>query len=455
VPGPSMTVPSRVPYWEFAIVGILSCTLLLGLVWAASQEGNVSASPVPTSTDWELGGGLVTLSTVQDVSATPYWETYCGSPYPQNSCTVPVGVAYVPASNLMVLSEMHTDVGGFSGGTDAIMEFNPDTLQSSPLVRLAGCAPEIPFYPGSGADVFVPCLNATSYASGNLYVVNYQTESIVANVSMPFRAMSMAYDPSNGMIYSGANEDLLATIDPVNDSIVRTTNVTGASFSGTFPTNSYALVFDPVTDRLIGPSATGGLLSIDPATGVGTAVLSIPSTPLTLAVDSARGEIFVATVQPSSLLVLNATTFALEANVSIPDCVDNVCAEPNDVNQVLLDPAHGDAYLVATSALFTLNLSKLAVINALEDYGDGSQVSSAYAPVSDRIFGTYEAFQVGPGFLIQLSHGSFLAVTTLLWLPTNFGTLALAVVVGLVLAVLLGRPVRGPAPHPASGPPVG
>jgi len=436
-----MVEPSYGRGWSALGVGALSIAFLFVLLGSLSMGSPAFAASVATSNNWTLGAGVVTVGTVQNVTGTPYWETYCASS--QSACTVPVGVVYIPTSNTMVLTEMHTTAGGLAGGTNAIMEFSPDTLQSSPLLRLS-CSPGVPFYPGSGVDVLVPCFNATAYQPGTLLVLDEQTQSIVANLSMPFNVVSMAYDSSNGMIYMGANENVLAMFNPANDTIVKVANVTGASFLESLPYNDYKMVFDAATDQLLLPTSTGELLGVNPATGVASTVLTLASYPVTLAIDPATGDLFASTSDPTTLEIFDAASYDLEANISIPNCV-LVCAEPNDVNQILIDPAHGDAYLDASVSLFTLNLSTLSIVSAFEDYGNGFQATAAYSPVSDRIFGTYGPLEVGPGFLIQLNHRTYPVVTTLLWLPTGPGTLTLATVVGSVLSLLYLRFARRPA----------
>lgn len=188
------------------------------------------------------------------------------------------------------------------------------------------------------------------------------------------------------------------------------------------------------------PSETGGLIGVDPATGAVEENLALPAPALALAIDPTTGQLFVSTInsttETSSVLVFNAATYALEATLSIPNCVDYVCGEPNGVNQFLFDPAHGDVYFVSTMAFFAVNLTTLGVVSVLEDYGDGSQLSSVFVPGLNLVFGTYEALIVGPGFVLALSHGSQPFLSQLLWLPTSVAELLLAGVVGVVLAVL-------------------
>jgi hypothetical protein len=182
---------------------------------------------------------------------------------------------------------------------------------------------------------------------------------------------------------------------------------------------------------LIVPSTSSGLVAIDPTNGGVVAVLPLPSSPVALAVDPATDELFASSADPSSLTVFNATTYRAASTIPLPNCVRGDCVSPNDANQLLIDPTHGDAYLVSTDALFALNLSTLAIVAAVEDYGNGPELSSAYVPAVDRIFGTYLPASIpGPGFMLQLDHGSYTVVSSILWLPTAIGILVAGALCG-------------------------
>jgi hypothetical protein len=409
---------------------IIPAVMLVGALLLFSLFLGPGAAPAPpfplvvgTSPDWEVGDGLAAEMYSQNVSGTAYWEPYCESPNSTSYCVDPVGVAYIPSLNVMTVTESEAV---FGMGQNAIMQFNPVTLQGAPLLPLP-CSPGAPFYPGSGPDYYVPCVNATTYAPGPLLVVDAQTESIVANISLPFYVDSMTFDPINGMIYSTGSTNALATINPDTNELVNLVHVADASFSDSFPFDSYELVFDGETDQLLAPAVNESLVGINPSTGVVVSFINIGAPTVALAFDSTASQLLASTEEAnSSVKVFAGETYRLEANISLPNCVDYNCAG-GSANQMLIDPLHGDAYLVATGWLFTLNLSVLEVVGVVQDYGDGAQASSAYVGVADRIFGTYQqAEQVGPGFVIQLSHSTSPVVTEIMWLPTNLGTLAVA-----------------------------
>jgi hypothetical protein len=352
----------------------------------------------------------------------------------------PLGLAIVPASQEVIL----TQVPGYPGGANAVTEFNPNTLQISPNLPLP-CSPEVPFYPGTGVDVFVPCLNSVSDSGGRLFVVSSQNLSIVANISMPALTSyqpSMTYDSSNGLVYLSVNSSQIVAVDPVHDTAEGVMDVAGAALSTYTVEGAYVLLFDPFTGQLLLPSTSHGILGVNPSDGSQEAFVPLPSTVVALSIDAATNQLFATTFDPSTLEVFDASNYRLEAQFSIPDCINNICGEPNDLPQILIDPTHGDAYLSAVSSLLTLNLTTLSIVSAIEDNWNGPETSMVYTPVTDRVFGTYEAGHLGPGFLVQLNHRGYPVLTTILWLPTPLGTLLLSGVAGAGIALVFSGSVR-------------
>ena len=356
----------------------------------------------------------------------------------------------------MVLTENRAEGPGGPNGTDAIEELDPATLAVDSFAQ-PGCAPGIPFYPGTGVQVFVPCFDNRSDSFDILLAVDSETGSIVADLSTPGWVGSMTYDSVDGLVYAGTGAMTLVSIDPVHDTLIGAVNVTGARFQPTLlgGSSTFQLVFDPVRDQLIVPSATGGLLLIDPATGEARTTLPLPSTPVALAVDPGSGRLFAAGFDPDSVFVYNAANLALETTFSPPACFSFGCAT-RTVAQVLVDPVHGDAYLLTGLAIDTFNLSKLSWVSEVPYEGYGPIRDGAYVPSLDRVFATFLIGQVLPGLVVQLDHANHLSVSRILWLPTGLGTLPLGAVVGSVVVLLrrrradrLGVRIRSAA----SGPP--
>jgi len=406
---------------------------VVALLLAFPTIGIFSApGPSGTSTEWSVGSGLTTMSALQQVSAQAYWSTYC--PPAKGACMIPVGVAYVPSAERVLLTELNdTSIGG---GMNAFLEFDPGTLLSTAPTPL-NCTPGIPFYPGVGIEVLVPCWNATL----NLLAVDIQTAQVTSSAVVPVLngyASSMTYAPASGLVYWAANSNDIVVINQTNDRVVATVALQQAAFEPGLFGGAYNLVWDSASDSLVMPSAASGLILVDPGSWIVKQTLSLPAPALALADDPATNQLLVSTAngtaRTSSVLVFNASTYTLEATLSIPNCVDNACALPNEVNQILMDPAYGDAYFVSTDAFFALNLTTLTILSALEDYGDGPQLSSVFVPGFERVFGTYESIFIGPGFLVTIDHGSVPVLSQILWLPTSVAEILLAGAVGTVLA---------------------
>ncbi len=434
-------------FGRFAVAAIaLGFVVAFPVSPLSGEHGIVTTGPRSPAGSGGGGSGLVGFSDEQSVGAVAYWDTFCPSTNPRTGCIVPEGLAYDPAANLVVLTEDHVPGSPVPSGPNALQEFDPTTLVETPAVDI-GCQPMVPFYPGAGGDVYVPCQNGSA---DSILVFNAVLQTVVSRVPVPFDIASMAYDPTAGYVDvlgrapTGPSGTLLGLVDPTDSTLVRVIPLSPqVGTGGGLPSGEYAMVFDASTDRLIVPSSSNGLVAIDPTSGGVVAALPLPSSPVALAVDPATDELFASSADPSSVTVFNATTYRTESTIPLPDCIAADCANPNDANQLLVDPTHGDAYLVSTVALFALNLSTLAVVAAIEDYGDGPQLSSAYVPAADRIFGTY--FPVGspgPGFMLQLDHGSYTVVSSLLWLPTAIGTLVVGALCGTALVGVHRRVVR-------------
>jgi hypothetical protein len=443
-----MRASARGP-WKLAQVIALGVLMILPLapVFAATQRSSGGATATGGT---NLGNGLYTVTPVQQVQATPYWDNFnCPSQAQFGWCVDASGVAYIPPANLVVLSEVNCRPSpGCNGTHDSLVDLNPSALSYGPPVML-NCTPWTAYYPGTGSEFFVPCSNS-SQGWSSVLAVNYQTASVVANISNPGDAISMAYDSSNGMLYGGAAgaSNGLAVINPISEGLAGVLHVPGATFAPSywFQSSPYTLVYDSDTNRLIVPSTTSSFLVYDPVNGTVTRSVSLAAPVESLAIDSDSNQLFVstdnATTFVSGLSVFNAQTYALEARLVLPNCIDDECAQSNSVNQILPDPLHGDAYLVSTVGLFTLNLSTLSLVGTTEDYGDGPADSATYVPGPDQVISTYAIFMVGPGMLLQLQHGSSLVLTSVLWLPPTIGELTIVLLVLAAASVVVWFQVR-------------
>lgn len=424
-----MTRPARLlPSAAIVLVVALLATPVASLSNARSAAGGV-------------GAGFIGVSQVQQVGATPYWETYCPSPVASDPCTGPTGVAYIADTNELLLGEANGTFGGPpTVGPNGLTTFNATTVLPVQSLTLR-CDPIAPFYPGSGPYAYVPCETNVSQA---VYVVSIDPLAVVANVSIPFTPGVMAFDPASGQLFVGGwnatRSNFLAVIQTSNRTLTRVANIPGVTFGVDYPFPC-SIVFDPITDRLLVPDDTRGIALIDPSDLTVTGNVSLGDGPASLAYSEPTSEILVGTMLNGGdsgwVDILNATTYSVQATIGLPTCVHYVCVGANVASVILADPVHGDAYLLTTLALVSVNLTTLTVVGTDEDYGDGIQTSAAYVPAADRIYGTYEYVDLpSPGFALVLSHTSYEAVTELLWVPTSSGILLLGAVIGVALALL-------------------
>jgi hypothetical protein len=451
------------------IIGVALGIVLVLSALSALADASASLRGVRGSGGSNMGNGFYTLTSEQTVTATGYWDNFnCPSQAQFRWCVDPVGVSYISPANVVVISEENCrPAPGCNGTQNALGELlGTNSSLSAPILPL-GCFPAVPYYPGAGALYYVPCTNG-SFAWQSVLSVDYQTDSLVANISVSAGATSLAYDTSNGLLYTGSGGNITA-IDPTTDTTAGVMHIPDSTFEGGegVTWSWYSLVYDPFTNTLIVPSSEDQLLSVNPANGAVEASMALPGLVQALAIDPGTDELFASTLysnlaatNASAVSVFDATSLSLEAGFTIPPCVDYICTQPDQVSQILIDPAHGDAYLVGTTALFALNLSTLSLVGSIEDYGDGSQWSSTFVSASDAIVGTYAPFMVGPGFLLLLQHGTVTTWTSFLWLPPALGELAL-LLVAVAMAALVAlvtyrawkarRDRRRAAPPPVPG----
>lgn len=432
-----MRVPARRRAVVPAIAVVAAVVLLVGLPGGTTSalDGARRATPL----DWPIGadadGGFMdyTSTTVQYVLGAAYYDTFCAT---SKSCMHPGAVAYIPGSDVVILTET-TDQGAGQGdpGVNAVVLFNANTL-AGPEPILLHCQPGAPLYPGTGVYFFVPCL---SPAIPSIFTIDYQTDSIVANLSVPLPGIwgAMAYNPSTDDLYISSPPGEVATINTSSERVVGVTNLTNVSFTPAFPVVLsaywYDIAYDSVTSSLIVPSATGGLLSFNPTTWTVTSSVSLPETMTAVAVSPATGQVFAATLSGcvATVFTLNALSLASLASISVGGCSSDA------VDQILVDPGNGDAYVSAATALEILNLSSLNVVGSVADYGAGPPASVTFSGAVDRVFGTFGFYpRYQPGFLIQLQHGvtTTSVLTGFLWLPAEQGIILAAALVGAAAA---------------------
>ena len=384
--------------------------------------------------------GFVSASTSQSVSGTSYPVNYCpaqkllGEP-----CSAPSGIVYVPPEQVMVLTESNLNSIGGGGNVNAIVEFKPSNLQvlsDTPL----GCVPSSPLYPGTGSYVFVAC---RTYPGDTSSMLKFDTTTgqIVGNGSVPGWILAMSYDPGNGLIYGGglnstsaSTTNLLVSFDPTSMSAVGATRVANVSFRTLGVDDPYVMVYDPLTNRLIVPNGNASLVAVDPLTDSSSTVATFASPLVSLALDSATGELVVSDQGSPGLWVLNGSTYTVEDGLDVP----SIMPGGNDVVfQLVFDPNHGDAYLLTPSGLAVLNLSGLSFVGTVANYYAGYTPNGAYFPQNDTLFGTSGlSWDTADGSGIALEHRTTSLPAEFFGLPVSDVVLIVAVLAGVVIGVL-------------------
>jgi hypothetical protein len=428
-----------------AFVALLVVTVSAGPVHGPALAGSFGFVPtMAAATDsWNIGSGFIGFSPVQDVQGAAYFASFCSTVNLAASCEDPIGLSYVAPANIVVLTEGNGSNPNFPPlEPPAIIEFDPATLHIVGRTNLS-CTPGMPLYPGSGFDVYVPC-------TSGLLVFNYSTDRVVGTISTPFWVISLAFDSGSGEIYASGwdanGTTFVGEINPAANTLVRLFSIPNVGFAGFFGAGAYLLAYDPATDELLMPNSSGpyddagtSILSVNPESGKVTSTFSTGATVLSVSVAPQSNQILVTTSSPDEVEAFNEASYAEEAQVSLPSCLPGVCAG-GDAPAVALDPTHGDAYILTSLALDVLNLTTCSLVATIYDYGAGDQGSGVYVPGVDRVFGAYQYFyQSFPGFMVQLTHSSHEELTSVLWLPTAEGILALSGATGTILAILRSR----------------
>jgi hypothetical protein len=406
----------------------VSCSFGTGTSFRAEQIGGGPLTP--------FLGGPFGAQVSQTVTGTSYWVSLCESSATVN-CIIPSGVVYVPPAGVIVATEVLSDPP-VPPTTNGFEEINATTRAIGPVQNLS-CEPGVPYYPGFGADVYVPC-----ELSSEVIVINSLADHVVATIPTPFPGVAFTYDPRDGFIYmgdgggsSGAEGGRIVAINTTSWTSTPALTVANATFLGEFESGT-GLAFDAPSDQLLMFSRTDQLLSVSPAGASPVPVASLPPGANGLAVDPGAGLIFAAVADPSSVLVFNATTYAEVANFSMPPCIEGFCGSGNQVTEFAFDARHGDAYLASGTALFVANLSRLSIVGTILTVGDGASKSATYVPSTDEVWGTYfSPDSLGPGYLVELDHQNVTVLREFLWQPESVAVLVLGAVVGVAVGVVL------------------
>ena len=403
------------------------------LSFGRTTGAGVMAAPGYAETQRAYIGGMIRYTPVQTVGGVAYWASFCPTSEP---CMKPEGVAYVPQANAVVLTEVNSTFGPGPNGTNAVMEFNPVTFRASGPLDLF-CTPGIPFYPGSGPRVYIPCFTEGDWKL--VLVLDASTHWLVGNISVPEGAVTLTFDPSNGMIYALNWSNGVSTIDPTSMQVVGFATVRGFGAIGYLPEEWPTLSYDKWTGDLLAADGTSGVWSLNISHWTRTDLFATGQVAQSVSIDDATGELYLSTTvfgptgpTGSYVLVYNAATYSPEATISIPGWFGRV-------NLVLIDAGHGDAYFVGQDGVLAWNVSARTFVGSVTISVADFLASATFVPATDQIFVSPEGMAAPwliPGTMVQLYHTTGWQLTTFLWLPTAVGILALGVGVGIFAALI-------------------
>ena len=416
--------------WRLSWRGALDATVTLAVV--STLCGGALTTLVASSALQETiaVAGWYSTSRVQTVVGSGNWDPMCHDPVSVN-CVVPAGVVFVPpADTLVVTTDLPGGVWNRTGYSNGFEEINPRTFAVSPVTPM-GCEPGVPFYPGSGIRVFIPCY------PDSLVVVDAETDTVVANVTTPFDPWVMTYDANRSEIFAGDWGTGIIGVDTSTLEITSKLDLTGGLFR-LFGNWAPGLAYDARTDQLIAPSSqfSAILVAVSPSGGSTVSVARLAYEPTALGVDPFSPLILVAFNDPSSLLVLDSANYRELTNISLPECGPNDCGE-DQVTDFAFDQANGDVYLSTGVYLDVLNVSSLTIVGTINIAGDGWTGSLTYVPGTDTAWGTYQDTVIpAPGYLAVLSHSNSTFLTGLLWVPPALAPLVIGAVAGAGLATV-------------------
>lgn len=296
----------------------------------------------------------------------------------------------------------------------------------------------MPFYPGAGLRVYIPC-----FAGGDwniVLVLDASTVSLVGNISVPEGAVTLAFNTNDGMIYALNWTNGVSTIDPKVMQVVGFATVGDFRALGYLPEEWPTLTYDRWTGNLLAADGSSGVWSINSSSGASTVPFAAGQIAQSVSIDNATGELYLSTTvfgptgpAASYVTVYSAATYSREVTIPIPRTF-------GEVDRVLFDAAHGDAYFVGESEVLAWNVSTRTFVGNVAISIATFLASAIYVSATDQIFVTPDGFSAPwfmPGTVVQLVHTISRQLSTLLWLSTALGILALSVAVGIITALVL------------------
>lgn len=425
---------------RYAIAGF-SCALALcvALFAAVLVVGSASAHG-------GTGGGLFRTQWVQSVGLSGEWQMICQAPSNSSSCVQVTGLLPVPGSGIILMTYTTGRTIGGSGQPAGlgIGELNATTGAWTSRT-LIGCEPYLPYYPGNGGIVYIPCSAPLSGANSSIVEYDYSRTSIVGDLATPTSVSALGNDPANGDLYAAFDNGSIESINPTTGAVLAQSHVfppgSGPDFGGAWNDLSWTLMYDSYSNLLLTQTGGSAVEALNPTNLTMVDQIPTGSPPWAMAIDPVNRELYIGT-SAGDVLAFDAVSFEPTANMSIPSGVCGTTA-PFLADQMTFDPAHGDLYLAGFWYC-------LGVVNTTGNYalpshsvgGDGNS-RAAYIPDSGEILIYYPWFiSVGPIVAGVLTHSQSPALTSVLGLSPLLGECALAFAVWTPIALVAFLAVR-------------
>lgn len=207
-----------------------------------------------------------------------------------------------------------------------------------------------------------------------IYAVNPTTDHVVANVSIFNSFGPMAFDSSNGNLYTESSNGIVYVISTSTNTIIDQISL------GSFSIGYNDIVFDTLNGDLYA-STPNGLAIIDGSTNIVTGTITLPGTyafPLAMTSDSANGDIYVSDGY-GNIDVISGSTNTVKSQISLG----------NAPAAVVADPANGNLYACGNAGVDVVSTSSNAVIASISSAfcsPGNSLVPSGFNPSNGDVY---------------------------------------------------------------------
>jgi DNA-binding beta-propeller fold protein YncE len=155
-----------------------------------------------------------------------------------------------------------------------------------------------------------------------LWVIDTQTDQMIASVAIPGVPEAMVYDPSTDRIYLNIkSKDVVAVIDPSSNTVLATWPTAPA-------TSPHGLALDAASHRLYSAGGNGKLVAIDTTSGAAADWVDITSKVDQIALDVSSGLLYCAGTDRMSVVRVNSGKLSRLGELATAANARNVAVDP-------------------------------------------------------------------------------------------------------------------------------